>query len=248
MNLDKKHLVYDGACNVSDYFDVMNSTKNIEKLDKAIIASMIDHTILKPEAKKEDIEKICEEAKLNGFKSVCVNPCWVSLSSQILSDTDVKICTVIGFPLGANTSSVKAFETKEFINNGCDEIDMVINIGFLKDKKYDAVKSDIKAVVDAAEGKLVKVILETCLLEKEEIMKASEISMEAGANFVKTSTGFSKAGALVEDIIIMRQVVGNNLGVKASGGIRTLEDFNNMVKAGATRIGASAGINIINSK
>lgn len=201
----------------------------------------IDHTILKPEASEAQVVKLCEEAKEFDFASVCVNPCHVALCAKLLANTDVKVCTVIGFPLGANTAEVKGFETKNAVDNGATEIDMVINIGALKDKKYDVVFNDIKAVVDNAMGKLVKVILETCLLTPEEIVKACELSKDAGADFVKTSTGFNKYGATVEDVALMRKTVGKDMGVKASGGVRTREDMLKMIEAGANRIGASAG-------
>lgn len=201
----------------------------------------IDHTILKPEASEAQVVKLCEEAKEFDFASVCVNPCHVALCAKLLANTDVKVCTVIGFPLGANTAEVKGFETKNAVDNGATEIDMVINVGALKDKKYDVVFNDIKAVVDNAMGKLVKVILETCLLTPEEIVKACELSKDAGADFVKTSTGFNKYGATVEDVALMRKTVGKDMGVKASGGVRTREDMLKMIEAGANRIGASAG-------
>ncbi|MEK9198759.1 deoxyribose-phosphate aldolase [Ureibacillus sp. 179-F W5.1 NHS] len=209
-------------------------------------ASMIDHTLLKAETTKNQIEKLCEEAKKYEFASVCVNPTWVHYSAQLLSGTNVKVCTVIGFPLGATTSEVKAFETKNAIENGAQEIDMVINIGALKDGNYNLVRDDIKAVVDAANGTLVKVIIESCLLTDEEKMKACELSVEAGADFVKTSTGFSTGGATVEDVALMRKTVGPEIGVKASGGVRSLEDMQKMIEAGATRIGASSGVAIMN--
>lgn len=208
-------------------------------------ASYIDHTLLKPEATKEQIQKICAEAREYGFASVCVNPTWVSLAAAELKEAASKVCTVIGFPLGTSTSATKAFETKDAIANGADEIDMVINIGALKSKQYKAVEKDIRAVVEAANGTLVKVIIETCLLSKEEKMKACELAVSAGADFVKTSTGFSTGGATVEDVALMRQTVGPKIGVKASGGVRSLEDLESMVKAGATRIGASSGVKII---
>ncbi|MFF2754267.1 deoxyribose-phosphate aldolase [Psychrobacillus sp. NPDC058041] len=210
------------------------------------IASLIDHTLLKQNATKEQIEKLCEEAKVYTFASVCVNPTWVKLSAQLLKESPVKVCTVIGFPLGASTSEVKAFETKNAIENGAEEIDMVLNVGALKDSDFDFVQKDIEAVVEAAKGKaIVKVILETCLLTNEEIKKASELSKTAGADFVKTSTGFSTSGATVEAVKIMRETVGADLGVKASGGVRNLEDLQSMVDAGASRIGASSGVEIM---
>lgn len=207
---------------------------------------LIDHTILKANATKEEVVKLIEEAKEHHFKSVCLNPTWVGLASEMLEDTDVEVCTVIGFPLGATTSKVKAFETMDAINNGATEVDMVINVGELKDKNYPKVLEDIKAVVDAAKGKaLVKVIIETCLLTDEEKVKACELSKEAGADFVKTSTGFSTGGATKEDIALMRKTVGDDMGVKASGGVKTKEDAKTMVEAGASRIGTSNGIAIV---
>ncbi|HFU4460431.1 TPA: deoxyribose-phosphate aldolase [Streptococcus suis] len=205
----------------------------------------IDHTILKLETSKEQVAQILAEAKEYDFASVCVNPTWVAYATQELKDSDVKVCTVIGFPLGANTPAVKAFETKDAIANGADEIDMVINVGALKSKNYDLVLEDIKAVVDASGDKLVKVIIETCLLTDEEKVKACELSKEAGADFVKTSTGFSIGGATVEDVALMRKTVGAEMGVKASGGARSYEDAIAFIEAGATRIGASSGVAIM---
>ncbi|MCS5500652.1 deoxyribose-phosphate aldolase [Lysinibacillus sp. A4] len=210
-------------------------------------ARMIDHTLLKAEATKEQIEKLCAEAKQFNFASVCVNPTWVKRSSELLQGTDVLVCTVIGFPLGANTPAVKAFEAKDAIANGAKEVDMVINIGALKDKNYELVQADIAAVVEAAkDSALVKVIIESCLLTDEEKVKACELAVAAGADYVKTSTGFSTGGATAEDIALMRKTVGPELGVKASGGVRSLEDMKKMVEAGATRIGASSGVAIMN--
>lgn len=214
-------------------------------MKKEEIARMIDHTLLKPEATEEQIRVLCDEAKTYNFASVCVNPVQVSLAAELLKGTQVKVCTVIGFPLGANTSNVKAFEALEAIKQGALEVDMVINVGKLKDKNYDFVKADIKAVVDAAKGKaLTKVILETCLLTDEEKVIACKLSKEAGADFVKTSTGFNKGGATVEDIKLMRQTVGDMMGVKASGGVRSNSDALAMINAGASRIGASSSIEI----
>ncbi|EUJ65329.1 deoxyribose-phosphate aldolase [Listeria fleischmannii] len=209
------------------------------------IAKMIDHTALKPETTKGDILKLTAEAKEYRFASVCVNPTWVKLASTELTGTGVDVCTVIGFPLGANTTAVKAFETSDAIQNGATEVDMVINIGELKDKNDDVVLSDIKAVVEAAKGTLVKVIIETCLLTDDEKVRACQLAVEAGADFVKTSTGFSTGGATASDIALMRKTVGPNIGVKASGGVRTKEDVLQMIEAGATRIGASAGVAIV---
>ncbi len=210
------------------------------------IIRMIDHTLLKANATKAEIVKLVEEAKEFSFASVCINPVWVHTAAELLADTpEVKVCTVIGFPLGAATPESKAFETKNAIENGADEVDMVINIGALKDKQDDLVERDIRAVVEAAKGKaLVKVIIETCLLTNEEKVRACELSVKAGADFVKTSTGFSTGGATVEDIRLMRQTVGPEIGVKASGGVRSREDALAMVEAGATRLGASSGVSI----
>lgn len=209
------------------------------------INKMIDHTLLKPEATKEMIENLCKEAKEYDFKSVYVNPYWVSTAYEELRDSDVLVCTVVGFPLGATTKETKFFETDFAVQEGADEIDMVINVGALKSKQYDVVLEDIKSVVQAANGRTVKVIIETCLLSDEEKVKACELSMEAGANFVKTSTGFSTAGAKVEDVELMKSIVGDNLEVKASGGIRDLDTALKMIEAGATRLGVSAGVQII---
>lgn len=210
------------------------------------ITGIIDHTLLKADATEEQITVLAQEAKEYSFASVCVNPTWVKKAAELLKDApEMKVCTVIGFPLGATTSAVKAFETTNAIENGADEVDMVINIGALKDKNYDLVQSDIQAVVDAAKGKaLVKVIIETALLTDEEKAKVSELAVKAGADFVKTSTGFSTGGATVEDVALMRKTVGPDVGVKASGGVRGLEDAKAMIEAGATRIGASSGVSI----
>ena len=213
------------------------------------IAKMIDHTVLKAVTTKEEVIKVCNEAKEYGFFSVCINPTNIELAKKELEGSDVKVCTVIGFPLGANTMEVKAFETKDAIAKGADEVDMVINIGRLKDKDYEYVEKDIKAVVDAADKKaLTKVIIETCLLTEEEKVKACELAKKAGADFVKTSTGFSTGGATPEDIKLMRETVGPEMGVKASGGVRSIEDAEAVIKNGATRIGASASIAICEGK
>ncbi|AVQ33872.1 deoxyribose-phosphate aldolase [Staphylococcus muscae] len=205
----------------------------------------IDHTLLKPESTRQQIDKIIEEAKEYHFKSVCVNPTHVAYSAEKLADSDVLVCTVIGFPLGASTSEVKACETKDAISKGADEIDMVINIGALKDGRYDDVQADIAAVVEASGDKTVKVIIETVLLTDEEKVKACELSKAAGADFVKTSTGFAGGGATPEDVKLMKDTVGDALEVKASGGVRNLADFQAMLEAGATRVGASAGVQIM---
>ena len=209
------------------------------------LAKYIDHTALKPETTKVQIEQLAQEAREYGFMSVCVNPTHVQYSKSLLEGTDVLVCTVIGFPLGANTPAVKAFETKDAIDNGAGEVDMVINIGALKDKNYDLVAEDIKAVVEAAGDVTTKVIIETALLTDEEKVKACEIAKAQGADFVKTSTGFSTGGATKEDIALMRKAVGPDMGVKASGGVRSYEDVMAMIDAGATRIGASAGVQIL---
>lgn len=210
------------------------------------INKLIDHTALKPNTNKESILKLIAEAKTYDFASVCVNPCWVALAHQELKNTDIKVCTVIGFPLGANTTEVKVFETKDAIEKGAQEIDMVINIAMLKDKEYDYVENEIHQIVEAAKDKaIVKVIIETCLLTDEEKIKACELSQKAGADFVKTSTGFSTGGATVHDIALMRKTVGAEMGVKASGGVHTYEEALAMVEAGATRIGASAGVKLL---
>lgn len=211
------------------------------------LAKYIDHTLLKPEATVKQIEVLCQEAKEHQFMSVCVNPTWVKKASELLANTDVKVCTVIGFPLGANTSTLKALEAKEAVENGAHEVDMVINIGAAKSGNWEMVYEDIKAVVEAVpENIIVKVIIETSLLTEEEKIKACEQAVKAKADFVKTSTGFSTGGATVADIHLMRQTVGATMGVKASGGVSNTKDAYDMIEAGATRIGASKGIDIIN--
>ncbi|MCL6604504.1 MAG: deoxyribose-phosphate aldolase [Paenibacillus sp.] len=210
------------------------------------LSRMIDHTLLKADARKEEIIKLAEEAKEYKFASVCVNPAWVAVAHEVLKDTpEVKVCTVIGFPLGASTPETKAFETSNAIANGAGEVDMVINIGALKGGDDEWVRRDIAAVVDAARGKaLTKVIIETSLLSDEEKVRACKLAVEAGADFVKTSTGFSTGGATKEDIALMRATVGPDIGVKASGGVRSAEDALVMVGVGATRIGTSGGVAI----
>lgn len=205
----------------------------------------IDHTILNADATKEAVIKVIDEAKKYEFASVCLEPCWVSLAAERLKDSPVKVCTVIGFPLGANTKTVKAFEAKEAVDNGADEVDMVLNIGALKSGDDAMVLEDMKAVREAAKDAVVKVILETCLLTDEEKKKACALAKEAGLDFVKTSTGFSTAGATVEDVKLMRDAVGDTMGVKASGGIRDTKTAEAMIAAGASRIGASKSIAII---
>ncbi|MBC5689731.1 deoxyribose-phosphate aldolase [Mediterraneibacter sp. NSJ-55] len=206
------------------------------------IAKKIDHTMLKADSTKETIIRYCQEAKEHGFASVCVNTCHATLVASELKGTDVKTCCVVGFPLGAMMTSAKAFEASEAVKAGASEIDMVINIGAVKDKDWDFVRDDIKAVVDASKPAIVKVIIETCLLTEEEKRKACQLSEEAGAAFVKTSTGFSTGGATIEDIKLMKETVGDRLQVKASGGIRTRAFTEELIAAGADRIGAGNGV------
>lgn len=206
--------------------------------------NIIDHTLLRADATKEEIIRLCDEAKEYDFASVCTNSSFTSLVHEKLSGSGVLTCTVVGFPLGAMSTSAKAFETKQAIADGADEIDMVIHIGALKSGDYDYVLNDIKTVVDSAEGKLVKVIIETCMLDDNQKVKACELAVQAGAGYVKTSTGFGSGGATVYDIELMRKTVGENIGVKASGGVKTKQDALDMTKAGASRIGSSLGIEI----
>lgn len=209
------------------------------------LAALIDHTLLKPEATRAEVEKLCAEAKAYGFCSVCVNTFWVPLCAELLKGTAVKVCTVVGFPLGAMDSRSKAFETREAVARGAQEVDMVINVGAIKSEDWATVEADVRGVVEAAGSVPVKVILETGLLTDDEKVRACKACVAAGAAFVKTSTGFSKGGATEADIALMRATVGAGLGVKASGGVRTLEDARKMVAAGASRIGASSGIAIV---
>ena len=210
------------------------------------LASMIDHTILKPEAGKEQVETICREAREYGFASVCVNSSYVPLCAELLRDTEVKVCTVIGFPLGAMSTAAKAAEARQAILDGAEELDMVIHIGMLKDGNNEYVEQDIHSVVEEARGKAaVKVIIETCLLSEEEKIRACLLAKKAGADYVKTSTGFSTGGATAEDIALMKKTVGKDMKVKASGGIRTRKKAEEMRKAGADRIGTSSGIRIV---
>lgn len=206
---------------------------------------LIDHTILKPDASVESIKKLCQEAKEFNFMSVCVNPAFISLCKEELKDSDVKVCTVIGFPLGATLPQVKANETREAVFEGADEIDMVINVSMLKDGNDEYIFNEIEKVRRSCVGKVLKVIIETCLLTDEEKVRACLLSKKAGADFVKTSTGFSTGGATVHDVELMRKTVGPDMGVKASGGVRTHEDLVKMVEAGANRIGTSAGPKIL---
>jgi len=216
-------------------------------MNKKDLAKYIDHTALKSTTNKVEIEKLCSEAKQYNFMSVCINPCFVKLCKKLLEGTEVKVCTVVGFPLGCNKSETKAFEAQKAMEDGATELDMVINVGKIKDNDWAYVENDIRQVVEVAKkgNALIKVILETCLLTNEEKVKACETVKKAGANFVKTSTGFSTGGATVEDIALMRKTVGENFGVKASGGIRDYGKAIEMINAGATRIGASAGIAIV---
>ncbi len=215
------------------------------------MAKMIDHTFLKPTGKVEDIKKLCKEALEHEFATVCVHPIFVPYANKILKDSSVKVTTVVGFPLGANTTETKAFETRNAIKNGAQEIDMVMNLSAFKSKAFDLVKSDIKSVVDSTNTAgitsdiIVKVILETCYLEEDEIVKACEIAKDAGADFVKTSTGFGTGNATVEAVSVMRKTVGRDVGVKASGGIKNFKDALAMLDAGANRIGASSGVEIV---
>ena len=211
------------------------------------LAALIDHTLLKPEATAEEIRRLCAEARQYGFASVCVNPYWAPLAAGELSGSSVRVCAVVGFPLGANATEIKAAEAEAAARAGAREIDMVVNIGELRGGNHGAVEADIRAVVQAAAagGAIVKVILETALLDAGQKVAACLMARNAGARFVKTSTGFGSAGASAEDVALMRQAVGPDMGVKASGGIRTLEDCRKMIAAGATRIGASAGVKIM---
>lgn len=209
------------------------------------IAKLIDHTLLAPDATRERVARLCQEARECGFASVCVNPGWVKVAAQLLEGSQVKVCTVIGFPLGATTTWTKVMETRDAIANGADEVDMVLNIGALKSGDEDWVREDIASVVKAADGRVVKVILETGLLTDKEKVKASLLAKEAGAGFVKTCTGFGPGSATVEDIALLRKTVGKEMGVKASGGVKDYETARRMIEAGANRIGTSSGVNIV---
>ena len=251
------------GCNCSDGSCTQNCAEKVEKVVQAgatrvsstlgarpqntNVARMIDHTLLKADASQDQIAQLCYEARTYHFASVCVNPAHVKLAAQLLKGSDVAVCTVVGFPLGATPPTVKAYETQQAIRDGATEIDMVINIGALKSEDYKAVYEDIAAVVRAAHAgnALVKVIIEAALLTDEEKIRVCQLAKNAGADFVKTSTGFSSGGATVEDIALMRQTVGPNIGVKASGGIKTLADAKRMIAAGANRIGSSAGVQIV---
>lgn len=212
------------------------------------LSKYIDHTLLKQNATEAQIRVLCDEAKEYDFMSVCINPGFVSLCNELLSGTDVKVCTVIGFPLGANTTEVKVFETKNALENGADEIDMVINVSALKDKKYDLIENEIRSIKDACGENILKVIIETCLLEDGEIVKVCELAVATGADFVKTSTGFSTGGATFEAVKLMKDTVKNQASVKASGGVRSQEDMESMIEAGATRIGTSSGVALVKNE
>lgn len=212
------------------------------------LAKYIDHTLLKPEAGESDIIRLCNEAKEYGFATVCINPVFVSLAKKNLESSNIGITTVIGFPLGANTTETKVFEANEAVSNGATDIDMVISIGALKDRRYEYVQNDIEQVVKVTKNiAIVKVIIETCMLTDDEKRKACLIAKMAGANFVKTSTGFLTGGATREDVILMRETVGTEMGVKASGGLKTKQDVQSIIRAGASRVGTSASVAIVNS-
>lgn len=215
-------------------------------MDRKLLAGMMDHTILKATATPAQVEAVCREALTIGAASVCINPCNIALASRLLSGSGVNVCTVVGFPLGANTPETKAFETTDAVSKGAREIDMVVNIGALIAGDHDAVYRDIRGVVDAAKGALVKVIIETCYLNEEQIRAACELCMKAGADFVKTSTGFGTAGAKPEHVRLMRSVVGSHMRIKAAGGIRTYRDALAMIDASADRLGVSASVAILN--
>ena len=219
--------------------------KRLKKLTRKNLARMIDHTQLKPDATFEQIEKLCNEAVEYGFFAVVINPSYVGYVRELVKDKGVKIASVVGFPLGAATTEVKVFETKDLIKKGVDEVDMVMNIGAFKSQEYEVVEKDIESVVEAANGRCVKVILETCYLTDKEKVIACKLAKIAGASFVKTSTGFGGAGATVSDVRLMRKTVGNDMGVKAAGGIRDYTTAVEMIKAGANRIGVSSSVSII---
>jgi deoxyribose-phosphate aldolase len=245
-----KELVTEENVNkILNEFSEFEKSKNISELNLSAqdLAGMIDHTLLKPDASIFEINQLCEEAIQNNFASVCVNPSYVETCFNLIKSSNVKICTVIGFPLGATTTQSKFLEAEEAIKNGAEELDMVINVGKLKDKDYQFVLYDLKVIADLSKKHLCisKVILETCLLSDDEKVAGCLLAKEAGLNFVKTSTGFSKSGATVHDVALMKFVVGEKLQVKASGGIRSYEDVIAMINAGATRLGASASVKII---
>ncbi|HZK35039.1 MAG TPA: deoxyribose-phosphate aldolase [Bacillota bacterium] len=217
----------------------------MSKIGKSKLASMIDHTYLKPQGTKKQVKDLCQQAIAHSFASVCINPCFVELAADRLRESPVKVCTVIGFPLGANNRDTKAYECKRALEDGAREIDMVINIGALKDGRFDYVENDIRQVVEASGEAIVKVIIETCFLTDEEKVTACKLAQSAGADFVKTSTGFGSGGANAADVRLMKETVDGLMGVKASGGVRSLADALTMIKAGATRLGTSSGIDIL---
>lgn len=224
-------------------FEVVEQMKSV---DKRTMASYVDHTLLKATATRDQVVQLCREARENSFASVCINPCHVKLAAGQLEGSGVKTCTVVGFPLGANASEVKALEAAKAIEDGAEEVDMVINVGALKDGDTEFVENDIRAVVAASRGALVKVIIETCYLTEKEKELACKLTENAGADFVKTSTGFGTGGATASDVALMRKTVGASMGVKASGGVKALSEALEMVEAGANRIGTSAGLTILN--
>jgi deoxyribose-phosphate aldolase len=227
----------------------VNQNKDNNGISPASLAKYIDHTILKPNASEDEVQKVCDEAKEYGFASVCVNPSYIELVANALSGSVAAACVVVGFPLGAVTPEMKAAETKAVMALGAKEVDMVVNVGAVKSGNWALVKKDIEAVVNAAAGTaMVKVIIETCLLTDEEKVKVCTIAKDAGADFVKTSTGFSTGGATVQDVRLMRQTVGSDMGVKASGGVRSFDDAVAMIEAGATRLGTSAGVKIVSDR
>jgi len=227
------------------YSGLATSRKEKAMIKSNEIAAYIDHTLLANNATEEKIIQLCNEAKHHAFASVCVNSCWTAVCAALLEGSSVKVCTVVGFPLGAMKSEAKAFEAAQAIADGASEIDMVINVGWLKEGRFDAVERDIQLVKEACKDKLLKVIIETCLLSDEEKEQACRLSVQGGAQFVKTSTGFSTGGATEQDVTLMRSIVGENIGVKASGGVRSYETAVAMISAGASRLGTSSGIAII---
>src|SRR5215471_16049832 len=237
----------DRMASIMSYGDLRLGLSGAESKAAREVSSYIDHTLLKPDATRDEILRICEEGARFGFASVCLNPVWVREAACALRGSGVKVCTVIGFPLGANVADAQAYEARRAIYDGARELDMVINIGALKSRDYDLVLKDISGIVDVAReaGCLTKGIIETALLSDEEKIKASLIAKQAGADFVKTSTGFSKAGATAADVALMRRVVGSEMGVKAAGGVRDYRQAQEMIRAGATRIGASVGVKIL---
>ncbi|MGQ9845660.1 MAG: deoxyribose-phosphate aldolase [Caldisericia bacterium] len=214
-------------------------------MNKNELARLIDHTLLKPDAKIDDIKKLCDEAIKYNFYSVCINPCYIKIAKDFLQNSDIKICTVISFPLGASSIYVKIKEAEDAIKNGADEIDMVMNIGMFKSSNYDYIYEEISSIKKTIGKNILKVIIETSLLNDEEKIKACKIVKESGADFVKTSTGFSQGGATKEDILLIRKTVGDNFGIKASGGIKSYEQALELIKAGATRIGSSSSVKIV---